>query len=741
MANRYYKSKISISALIQNTAVVFVLLLVVQLNVRAEAEGVEPRYRRLLTRANELYERYEFQEAVKKYQEVLQLERNCEEAWVYLARCYHYLREPAQVIKSYRKVERNSSALAIHDKLFYAQALESKGEYQLAIEWYQMYQKDNPQPHIAKKIEYLQDIKTNVPVHENYSVQKLTINSLASDFAPSFFQDGIVFVSARPVKKKDKLYGWHQQSYLDLYYASATADSEWGAPVTFSADINTDLHEGPSVFYNNGQSVVFTRNPRPNRQKGKVLRLQLFFAERSGLSPSKWKNIEPFEYNHGSYSVGHPAITPDGQHLYFASDMPGGYGGTDLYVCHRRKGAWSTPKNLGEQINTPADDMFPFVQDSLLYFASDGHAGLGGLDIFRWVRTEAKMPENLGAPINSPADDFGFISDTTGSYGYFSSNREAAQSGDDNIYYFNTQHTNSQMVSFLVLDSLDRQPISEATVVLQNTQGDTLQTVRSNEAGVCKLSVPRDQQYTLIASQSGYSSLEYLPNVSSLNQQPIPLLLQKPLLAKGVIRDTDSGTPLDGVNLTLEDQKGKQQKQQTDTTGSYAFPLEPEQTYQLKVEKEDYFNQTIVFDTQEKFEGVLDIAPTVEKIVVGKAIRIDKLYELENIYYGLDKWEILPEAAQELDKLVQLLQDNPTVHIELSAHTDARGSSAYNLRLSELRAMAAFSYITARGIDTQRIVAKGYGEQKLINHCRDGVSCTEQEHYQNRRTEFAVTEY
>lgn len=741
MTYRYCNSKISTPAFIRNTAVIFVLLLLVQLNVWAGEDGDGPRYRRLLTQANELYERYEFQEAIRKYQQVLQLERNCGEAWVYLARCYHHLREPAQVIKSYQKGDRDRSALAPQDKLFYAQALESTGEYQRAIEWYQRYQEGNPQSHIAQKIKYLQKIDTDLSAQENYFVEKLTINSSASDFAPAFFQDGIVFVSARPVKKQDKLYGWHQQSFLNLYYAPAKADSEWDTPVAFSTDINTDLHEGPSVFYNNGQSVVFTRNPRPNRQKGKVLRLQLFFAERAESSLFDWKNIEPFEYNHWSYSVGHPAITSDGQHLYFVSDMPGGYGGTDLYVCQRRSGAWSKPQNLGKKVNTPGDEMFPFVRDSLLYFASDGHAGLGGLDVFRVARAGTTVPENLGAPINSMADDFGFISDTTASSGYFSSNREAEQSGDDNIYYFSTQTSTSQMVSFVVLDSLDRQPIPEATLILQDAQGDTLRTVRTNEEGVCKLALQKEQQYRLIVDQPDYTTLKRLVKVTVPNQQPLPLLLEKALMAKGVIRDTDSGQPLDGVNLTLEDQQGRQQKQQTDTTGSYAFPLEPERTYQLKVEKEDYFNQTVTFDTQEKTEGVLDVAPKVEKIVVGKAIRIDKLYELENIYYGLDKWEIQPEAAQELDKLVQLLRDNPTVHIELSAHTDARGSSSYNLRLSELRAMAAFSYITARGVNPQRVVAKGYGEQKLINHCRDGVSCPEQEHYQNRRTEFAVTEY
>ncbi|MEM9831708.1 MAG: carboxypeptidase regulatory-like domain-containing protein [Bacteroidota bacterium] len=741
MAYRYCNSKISTPAFIRSTAVVFVLLLLVQLNTRAEEDRYRPRYRRLLTQANALYEQYEFQEAIKKYQQVLQLERNCGEAWVYLARCYHYLRDPMQVIESYQKVDGDRSALAPRDKLFYAQALESTGEYQRAIPWYQQYQEGNPQPHIAQKIEYLRDRETDVSAQDSYFIQKLPINSSASDFAPAFYQDGIVFVSARPVKKQDKLYGWHQQSFLNLYYAPAKSDSEWETPISFSADINTDLHEGPSVFYNNGQSVVFTRNPRPNRQKGKVLRLQLFFAELDESSPFDWKNIEPFEYNHWSYSVGHPAITSDGQHLYFVSDMPGGYGGTDLYVCHRRNGAWSNPQNLGKKVNTPEDEMFPFVQDSLLYFASDGHAGLGGLDIFRVTRAGTTDPVNLGAPINSTADDFGYISDATASSGYFSSNREPEQSGDDNIYYFSSQTSTSQIVSFAVLDSLEHQPISEAKVVLQDASGDTLRVARTNEDGICQLALQKQQQYRLTVNQLEYSTLRRPIKINAPTTQPLPLLLEKSLMAKGIIRDTDSGQPLDGVNLTLEDQQGKQQQQQTDTTGSYAFPLEPEQTYQLKVEKEDYFNQTVTFDTQEKTEGVLDVAPKVEKIVVGKAIRIDKLYELENIYYSLDKWEIQPEAAQELDQLVQLLRDNPTVHIELSAHTDARGSSSYNLRLSELRAMAAFSYITTRDIDPQRIVAKGYGEQKLINHCRDGISCTEQEHYQNRRTEFAVTKY
>nr|WKN34467.1 carboxypeptidase regulatory-like domain-containing protein [Tunicatimonas sp. TK19036] len=730
----------ALRSFIKNIIVVMMLLLI-QGNVWAGEDSYAPRYRRLLAQADALYERFEFQEAVGMYQQVLQLERNCVDARIHLARCYHHLREPTQVVAIYQKIDPGEPQLVAQDMMFYAQALESTGAYEQAVQWYERYQTYSSQPHISQKIAYLRQLDSAALRKKNYFIQKLSINSSASDFAPAFYQGGIVFASARPAQKgRNKVYGWHQQSFLNLYFTQSQEDT-LTSPQLFSSDINTDLHEGPVAFYNDGKSVVFTRNPRPGRQKGEVLRLQLFFAERSGPSAFEWKSVTPFKYNHWSYSVGHPAITMDGEHLYFVSDMPDGYGGTDLYVCHWRKGSWSKPQNLGPTINTPGDELFPSVQGNQLYFASNGHPGFGGLDVFKVPLENNSKPMNMGTPINSPNDDFGFIIDSTASYGYFSSNREAAQSGDDNIYYFSTQSGTSRMVSFTVLDSLSRQPIPEATVALHNHTRDTVLTLQTNQNGKLWTAVDKRQSYSITVIKAEYSTLNRSLPTQSLSEEFPPLLLQQSLMAKGIIRDTEDGKPIDGVNLTLKDQKGQQQQQQTDTTGSYAFPLEPDQMYELKVEKDDYFNQTIIFDTHDKEEEVMDIVPKAEKIVVGKAIRIDKLFEMDNIYYGLDKWEIQPEAAKELDKLVQLLKDNATVYIELNAHTDARGSSAYNLRLSELRAMAAFSYITAHGIDAQRVVAKGYGEKKLINKCRDGVRCSEEEHFQNRRTEFTVTKY
>lgn len=721
--------------------IVVIMLLLIQVSVWAGDDSYRPRYRRLLAQADVLYERFEFQEAVEVYQRVLQLERNCMDARLHLARCYHHLREPALVVATYQKIGENSPQFVAQDMIFYAQALESTGAYEQAVQWYERCQTYSSQPHITQKIAFLKQLDPSALHEKNYFIRKLSINSSASDFAPAFYQDGIVFASARPAQKgRNKLYGWHQQSYLNLYFAQAQ-ENTLADPHLFSSDINTDLHEGPMAFYNDGKSVVFTRNPRPGRQKGDVLRLQLFFAEKAETSAFEWKNVTPFEYNHWSYSVGHPAITVDGEHLYFASDMPDGYGGTDLYVCHRRKDGWSKPQNLGPTINTPGDELFPSVQGNQLYFASNGHPGFGGLDVFKVPLENKDDPVNIGSPINSPNDDFGFIIDSTASYGYFSSNREAKQSGDDDIYYFSTQSGTSRMISFTVLDSLSHQPIPEAIITLHNHTGDTLRTLRTNQNGKLWMALDKRQSYSLTVTKAEYSTLNRLVPTQSLSEDSPPLLMQQSLMAKGVIRDTEDGTPIDGVNLTLKDQKGQQQQQRTDTSGSYAFPLEPDQMYELKVEKDDYFNQTITFDTRDKKEEVMDVVPKAEKIVVGKAIRIDKLYEMENIYYGLDKWEIQPEAAKELDKLVQLLKDNPTVYIELSAHTDARGSNSYNLRLSELRAMAAFSYITGHGIDSQRVIAKGYGESKLINKCKDGVRCSEEEHYQNRRTEFAVTKY
>jgi outer membrane protein OmpA-like peptidoglycan-associated protein len=339
--------------------------------------------------------------------------------------------------------------------------------------------------------------------------------------------------------------------------------------------------------------------------------------------------------------------------MYFASDRPGGMGGSDLYVVRKSNGAWGQPVNLGSGINTSGNEVFPYVwKDSALYFSSDGLHGMGGLDIFKsiLVDTVVGVPVNMGYPLNTNYDDFGFIANNDVSEGYFSSNRDASNTEIDQIY----------------------------RVVFQ------------------------DIRFTLL----------------------------------GVAVSKNTQKPVEGVTVELKNRtNGRKETVMTGPDGSFKFKLDPRTDFSVMGSKDGYFTNTEDVTTVGKNQSedmYVKLKLELEEIVVNKPI------VLENIYYDLDKSEIRPDAKPGLDKLVAIMNENPDIRIELGSHTDSRADDAYNDRLSQKRAESAVKYIVSSGISRDRITAKGYGERQLVNGCKNGVQCTEQEHQANRRTEFKV---
>jgi outer membrane protein OmpA-like peptidoglycan-associated protein len=345
--------------------------------------------------------------------------------------------------------------------------------------------------------------------------------------------------------------------------------------------------------------------------------------------------------------------------MFFVSDMPGGYGGTDIYFVKKvGKDKWSEPINLGDKVNTEGNEMFPYYEErsGLLFFASNGRAGLGGLDVFVAVKTPKgfDMVENVGAPINSKWDDFAYIIDKKLKNGYFSSNRPTGKGGDD-IYSFKFSGEFKKYVPkdsifnytyrLFVLNEETKQPIPKAKVMLDVVPTET------NKEGMVSAKFDANTTFDAVINATGY--VEKVKHVDIKNPQN-----------SAVITDT--------VYLSIDK------------------------------------NRRIV---------------------------------LKNIYYDFDKWDILPESAVELDKLVDFMKQNPQLKVELSSHTDCRGSDKYNMRLSEKRAKSAVDYIVSKGVDVSRITAVGYGETRPVNKCVNGVQCSEQEHRQNRRTEVYIQDY
>ena len=512
-----------------------------------------------------------------------------------------------------------------------------------------------------------------------------------------------------------------------------------GSSRPFDRGINTKFHEGSAAFFNDGQRMIFTRNSyvdgEVQESEAGINKLKLFIADREDDGDG-WTNVQPLPFNNDEHATGQPAMSADGQTLYFVSDAPGGFGGTDLYACDYQQGQWGTPRNLGEPINTAGDEMFPFVHtDGSLYFASRGHAGLGGLDIFR-VATPDAQPQNLGYPVNSSLDDFALVLDSAGRHGFFSSNRERG-GADDNLYAVVISKPAVLLVQGQVTDEETGEPLSDVTVTIRDDEGNVVKDTVTDEAGRYEFEVAPDTPYTVQAEGDEYE--EQLERISAEQARAGTYTVENRLrkrpdyIVQGQVTDQNTGEGLSGATITLIDPETGQTlgRATADEQGRYQLNVEPDQAYEVRARQKNYFSG--VDSVQVSRDGG---ATTTKNLSLLSSEKLDP----DNIYYDFDESAIRPSAARELDQLVEIMKNNPTLKIELSSHTDARGDNPYNQALSQRRAESAVEYIKQRGISEERITARGYGETRLVNDCTDGVECTEAQHQANRRTAFTVVQ-
>ncbi|MDD2797033.1 MAG: OmpA family protein [Bacteroidales bacterium] len=359
-----------------------------------------------------------------------------------------------------------NSDLASKDDLYnYSSVLRMKGEWTLANQYMTkfcaLYPEDMRARNFKSEILKFPDFSTD---RGSYVVTNLDFNSKEADFGPTYYSGSVVFASSRSRKLQLKeVYNWNQKPFLNLYQAKVFR-GQFIDPIPFNKSINKKWHEGTASFYMKNRSMVFTRDNYQGKSGSGEINLQLFFSDYIG---DNWSEPIPFKYNDSEHSMGHPCITEDGKTLYFASNFPGGYGGVDIYRSQKDSfNQWTKPVNLGDKINTMDDDMFPFFdqKNQLLYFASRGHLGLGGLDIFKVKISPDSIGEveNLGMPVNSISDDFSFIIDNNSKSGYFASNRTEGK-GDDDIY------------SFKVIQKIELSPIIPTAQI--STKSDSIANV------------------------------------------------------------------------------------------------------------------------------------------------------------------------------------------------------------------------------------------------------------------------
>lgn len=512
-----------------------------------------------------------------------------------------------------------------------------------------------------KELENLRKVSSLKDRSSYYRVKNLDdVNTAQAEYSPVFSQNYLYFTSNRD---GGRIYRATGTPFTDIYRVPSR-----GANITVNSlrpldpVINhADTNEGSVAISLDGNSMIFAKG-NDGKAKG-YSEVNLFFTRyRNG----NWSEPVPLSINTADSWDSTPAFSPDGTTLYFSSTRAGGFGGADLYTAKvNRRGRWVDVRNLGPEINTSGDEVFPYVSaDGSLYFSSDGHAGFGKLDMFQAVRESGKVNiENLGKPMNSSADDFGlFQYDLT--RGFFSSNRKGGK-GDDDIYTFINDDPDLKVVNYFL-------------------------------AG------------TTVTTDDGGNEI-ILPNTK-------------------IQLTADNGDVLDGAF--------------TGPDGSFNFRVYPEEHYDLISEKTDYFTVRKDFSTIGKTVDKATLTEfitnvTFETKIMMDRIVLEKAVVLNNIYYDLDKADIRDDAAPVLDSLVQIMDDNPEIYIELGSHTDDRADDDYNLDLSRRRAQSAVRYIINQGVESARIVAKGYGEsQLLIKNAQ-----TEEEHQENRRTEFKVLRY
>lgn len=616
-----------------------------------------------LKAADKLFKSMSYVEAAKLYEAYL--EKNTSpsiETITNVADTYYFINDMRKALPWYQKLYeiqgQNVSDLYL---LRYTQSLRGVRDYDKANAIVKEHLKKKADNGQVKRFTNAQNHLDSLAKKESlYEIRNLEINTPNSDFGNTYFGNKLVFSSSNDAGAT-KLYSWNQQPFLSMYVAERNlSNGSLFNQKLFLDEVNSTYHDATITFASDLKTFYYTTNTLNKKKlKNDASGTNNFQIIKAWLENGKVTKTEKLFFNSLDYSVGHPALSPDGKWLFFVSDMPGGIGETDIYVCEVfEDGKLNSPVNLGPKINTVGREMFPYYSNGMLYFSSEGHYGFGGLDVFESKHNgkDFSNPKNLGEPINSNKDDFSYIIDSELKTGYFSSNRDMGK-GDDDIYYFTKKSPEcNQIVQGTVKNSKTQINIEGATVKVYDGFGDLVNEFVTTSDGKFEFVLPCNGSYKVDVSKPNHTSEK--KEVATLDKNG------------DIIR-------LDFKLNNLED-----------------------------------------FVVKDNGNEKIDINP---------------------IFFNYDKWDITPQAATELDKVVFVMNNFPNVTIRIESHTDSRGKDLYNLTLSDKRAKATQAYIISKGIAADRIEsAVGFGESRLRNKCSNGVKCTEDEHFVNRRSDFII---
>lgn len=468
---------------------------------------------------------YDFDNAIGKYSSTKNLtpqgQRN-------LAISYRNMGDISKSEEVYSKLISASNGVIAEDYYDYAMVLKSNEKYAESSKWMDKFAKENPNDLRGKSYtDHKQQYEGYSVPNPDFTVISQSVNTSSQDFGTSYYKDKVVYASSNAVPKAIKRkYNWNGEPYLNLYIAEVK-DGQLENPKFFEKDLNAKMHDGPATFSNNGTVMAISRNKIKDKTEDNIVELQIQLLT---LNDGEWSDPVPFIYNSPGYNVSQPNLSEDGNTMYFTSDKPGGFGGTDIYKSTKSgSGEWSTPVNLGNKINTEGNEMFPFFDEGqqVLTFASDGHFGMGGLDLFSSEQANSNWSsaENLGSPINTRFDDYAMITKGATNTGYFSSNRSSG-SGSDDIYAFKSNKTIAIEKTIAgVAKNVNGKLIPGALITLIGEDEEILASKVSDEYGAYSFPVKTDQNFELIGSKDSYLDGNTLSNSYGENTEIIANLL------------------------------------------------------------------------------------------------------------------------------------------------------------------------------------------------------------------------
>jgi outer membrane protein OmpA-like peptidoglycan-associated protein len=602
-------------------------------------------------KADDLYKRLQYTDAAEAYQKLLKKGKGGRYVFEQLGNSYFYINDTKKAETYYKRVVKGKTVKA-EPVYNYAQSLKANGkfsDYNIAMKQFAALA-----PNDSRAIEFMKN-PNYVPMlmerQPKFSATNMKdINTEYSEFGGIVIGKDFYFSSARNTTRKK--YGWNEEPYLDIYIAEDVGGTIKNAELLKNKEINTKYHEGNVAITADGKRMYFDRNDyyrgKYDKSEEGINQINLYYTE---WVAGAWKDVQSVAFNSNEYSTGHPALSPDGNTLFFVSDMPGGKGMSDIYkVSVNKDGSLGTPERLGDNINTEGKEVFPYMDaNGDLYFSSTGHMGLGGLDVFYAAANGSGFgkPKNIGLGINSSDDDFAFIYNPSTQEGYLSSNR-AGGKGSDDIYTTKQLEPLCEVEMIVqVINEYTKDPIAGARVDMYDTLGNKLSTKTSGADGKVTFIAECEKEHEVQAVATNFESNAIAVAMAS------------------------------DVTLTK----------------------------------------------------TINLSPLEDIIVDDKVV-------LNPIYFDLNKSNIKPKAAFELDNLIALMKKYPNMVVNVESHTDSRAKPEYNMELSNQRAQSTVQYVISKGIDASRIAGEGFGESRLVVAC--GANCTEAQHQQNRRSEFVI---